>query len=705
MSLDFKWAFVSAAGAATLAAGKLLRRKRTASDWTFSAGMFALAAEQVCTGMTAQPPFVTDRMIAWQQWRMVAASFLPGIWIWFSLAYARGNAREFMAKWRVALAAAFILPVALALACRSQLVAGMRPGGVRLYWIFPLGWSGFVVNLMLLGAAILIVMNLERTFRASVGTMRWRIKFMLMGIGMLFIVRIYTTTQVLLYDGVDLSWEGLTSGTLLVAAVLTLVSFFRAGRLDLDVYPSHSLIQGSLTILLAGIYLLIVAVFANVAARLGGNHALAYEGLVVLVALVLFVLLLQSDRLRMLLGRWISRHFQRPLYDYRTVWRRFTESTASRVDQDELCRSLVRLAADVFQTLSVAIWIVDEKKEGLQLAASTFLSESKGRELALDRAEAAEVLAHFQLHPEPAQIETAEANFAGLLRRIHPSQFLKHEQRVCLPLTARNEVLALVILGDRVGGADFSPQDFDMLKCVGDHATASLLNVQLAHRLLQAKELEAFQTMAAFFVHDLKNAASTLSLMLKNLPVHFEDPAFREDALRGVSKSVAHINHVIGRLSLLRHELKINAVESDFNEIVRQVVAPLEGAPDFHVAQEFSFLPKLTLDREQIAKVVTNLVLNAQEAGAGRGTVRVATHQDKGWAVLTVQDEGCGMSPDFISHSLFRPFQTTKKNGLGIGMFQSKMIVEVHGGRIAVTSQPSRGTTFQVFLPVQRITG
>ncbi len=60
--------------------------------------------------------------------------------------------------------------------------------------------------------------------------------------------------------------------------------------------------------------------------------------------------------------------------------------------------------------------------------------------------------------------------------------------------------------------------------------------------------MEAFQTMSAFFVHDLKNTASTLNLMLQNLPVHFDDPAFREDALRGVSKTVAHINRLIGRL-------------------------------------------------------------------------------------------------------------------------------------------------------------
>jgi len=59
------------------------------------------------------------------------------------------------------------------------------------------------------------------------------------------------------------------------------------------------------------------------------------------------------------------------------------------------------------------------------------------------------------------------------------------------------------------------------------------------------------------------------------------------------------------------------------------------------------------------------------------------------------------MTPEFIAQSLFRPFQTTKKNGLGIGMFQSKMIVEAHGGRFSVESAPGKGTTFRVFLPLR----
>ena len=162
---------------------------------------------------------------------------------------------------------------------------------------------------------------------------------------------------------------------------------------------------------------------------------------------------------------------------------------------------------------------------------------------------------------------------------------------------------------------------------------------------MQAKELEAFQTMSAFFVHDLKNTASTLNLMLQNLPVHFDNPAFREDALRGIAKSGQHINNLIGRLSVLRHELQIRPEVSDLNDLVSKILASWNGSAAVQLAANLGPIPKFPFDAEQIHKVVTNLVLNAAEAVAANGQVRVQTSLAKGWVVLTVADNGCGMAP------------------------------------------------------------
>jgi putative PEP-CTERM system histidine kinase len=692
--------FFSAACSGTLAIGVLLRARRSAARWPFAVGMFVLAAEEVFGGLAANAGTPEDT-ISWQLWRLLALALLPGVWLVFSLGYARGDARESLARWRLPIAGAFMLPLSLAIAFRQDLVISLYRSTEGDDWMLRLNWPGLGLHLFLLVGSVLVLMNLERTFRASVGTIRWRIKFMLLGVGVLFIVRAYTSSQALLFRGIDHSLDQVNSGALLVAILLILRTSFRAGYFDMDVYPSQSVLQSSLTGLLAGVYLLIVGVSAKVVAYLGGDAAFALKAFLILVSLVLLAILLQSDHVRWHLGRFVSRNFQRPLYDYRTVWRKFTEGTASHVEQTGLCRALIKLMADMFQALSITIWLVDDKKETLTAVASTFRSETNNPFPGPHGEEATEVIRYFQDHPEPLDFESEKGSWAGKLKQWHPTQFPNGGNRVCLPIIGRGEVLGLVTLGDRVGGAAFSLQDFDMLKCVGDHAAASLLNVQLAQKLLQAKELEAFQTMAAFFVHDLKNAASTLNLMLRNLPVHFDDPAFREDVLRGISLTANRINHLVGRLGLLRHELKIDPVEADLNEVVAKSVAGLEKGLAFAIVKDLKPLHRLPIDSEQLSKVVTNLVLNATEAVSGNGQVRIATDEANGCAVITVADNGCGMTAEFIRRSLFRPFQTTKKSGLGIGMFQSKMIVEAHGGRITATSEPGKGTVFQVLLPVE----
>jgi len=178
--------------------------------------------------------------------------------------------------------------------------------------------------------------------------------------------------------------------------------------------------------------------------------------------------------------------------------------------------------------------------------------------------------------------------------------------------------------------------------------------------------------MSAFFVHDLKNAAASLNLMLKNLPVHFDDPAFRSDALRGAGNTARRIDQMIARLSALRQRPDVKPVEADLNALVSDAVDRLDVMPQVELTKELQPLPGIAADREQIQSVVTNLLLNARDAVGPGGRIQVRTDHRGGRVVLSVADNGCGMSPAFLKDSLFRPFQSTKKKGLGICMFPSR---------------------------------
>lgn len=688
-------AFIAALFSAALAFSVAWRGRRTAHR-SFAAGMFALSVESVFNGLALDARY-PEEQIFWEQCRLVTMSFLPGTWLFFSLSYGRGNYRDFLLRWRFILAAAFLVPMGLAILFHGKLISGVAlAGGHR---IFTLREFGVTLNLLFLAGAVLVLMNLERTFRSAVGTMRWRIKFMIVGLGVLFAVRCYGASQAILFHAVDLSLQIVNSVALVAACALVCRSLFRTGHFDVDIYPSHSLLQKSLTALLAGVYLVVIGIFANIVAFLGGDNAFAAKAFFVLIALVLLTVLLLSDRVRLWSARFVSRHFQRPQYDYRDLWRRFTESTASCISAGELAHATVKFTANIFRALSVTIWLVDENGEQLEFAASTSLSGPRIGELSREKEELRDLLAALKQKSGPFDIDLSYEKSAETLKKMHPAEFTGGGHRVCAPLAVGGQLLGLIILGDRIGGISFSGQDLDLLRCVADEIAASLLNAHLSKRLLQAKELEAFQTMSTFFVHDLKNAASSLNLMLKNLPVHFDDPAFREDALRGISKSVTHINRLIQRLTLLRHELKIAPTEGDLNDWISRSLAEFEKNSGANLIKELSPLPKVCFDREQLLKVLTNLALNAKEASAADKPIHVATSRVNGWAVLSVSDNGCGMNSEFLNRSLFRPFQTTKKNGLGIGMFQSKMIVEAHRGKIEVQSETGKGTTFRVFLP------
>jgi putative PEP-CTERM system histidine kinase len=244
----------------------------------------------------------------------------------------------------------------------------------------------------------------------------------------------------------------------------------------------------------------------------------------------------------------------------------------------------------------------------------------------------------------------------------------------------------------------------DLLKCIGDQVAASLLKLRLTEEIMERKELEVFQTMSAFLIHDLKNAASTLGLMLENLPTHFDKPAFREDALRGIGSAAGRINDLINRMNALRHELRLEAVELDLNAVVTDALSNLNGTLDTKLVTKFDQIPKISADRRHLQSVFTNLLLNARDAVGIDGRITVATTRQGEWVALSVSDNGCGMTEQFIKNSLFRPFRSTKKKGLGIGMFQSKTIVEAHHGKIHVESELGVGTTFRVILPLKHQT-
>ncbi len=692
MNLSSALAFGAALFCSALAFAVLIRKRLSIASGCFSAGMLLFAFESAFTGMSFEAASA-EKVAVWQTLALLTKSLLPGTWLCFSLSYSRGNYREFLARSRFLLVAAFLLPLFLVPAFHTPLINVLLTAKG---WWLKFGEAATILNALILILTVLILMNLERTFRSAVGTMRWRIKFFVLGLGVVFGAQIYIYSEGLLFSGQSLALAGVETGALLIGCTLMAIAYFRSDFGDVDIYPSRAALHTSLTVVVVGVYLFVVGVLAQIVARMGGSGNFPVYTFLVLLGIVLLAVLLLSDRFRQNVQHLLSRHFRRPQYDSRQIWSRFSECMSRGLDEAKLCAAAAKLISSTFNALSVTIWLDDAAKDGLIFAASTSKSQSDATQSI-----PSSTLTALRKISEPFNLEKAKQEWAEPLKQISFSQFREGGDRVGIPLVAADRWLGLAILADRVSGTGYSFEEYDLLKCIGDQIAASLLNLRLAGELMLGKEREAFQNISAFFVHDLKNTASTLNLMLQNLPVHFDDPAFRKDALRGISKTADRINQLIDRLGALRHKLELKPIECDLNQLVAEALETLNGVSEVKLVKELSPLPNLLADREQLQSVIMNVLLNARDAVSAGGQVIVRTDHRDGWASLSVVDNGCGMSPGFLRDSLFRPFQTTKKKGLGIGMFQSKMIIEAHRGSIQVKSELGIGTTFRILLPLK----
>ncbi|HWN96126.1 MAG TPA: GAF domain-containing protein, partial [Methylomirabilota bacterium] len=488
--------------ATSIAFRVLWRENFSIPGLAFGGGMLLLAVEAIL-GCLTWPGSPAEPTIALLQWRLTVMTLLPGVWLLFALTYSRGNYFVFLKSWRIVLAAFLLLPLATVILFHDHLISDGANSPLRL------GPAGRALHVFLIVGATTVLMNLERTFRASVGVMRWQLKFMIVGLGTLFLTRVYSSSQSLLYSTINPALDLFQTIALSIASILGFVSLHRAKTFNLDLQPSQTLVYQSLAVLLVGGYLLSVGFLAKAAALLGGSRTFPLQALLLLVALVALTMLLLSDRLRLHVRRFVSRHLRRPVHNFREVWSRFSEKTVGHVDETELCRATVKWIAETLDVLSVTAWLIPHGDGRLTFAASTALTEAAAERLTPDVEKTAQSLQKLREKPDAIDIDDSRESWVAALRDFHPAQFAKGGNRICIPMVAGNHLLGLIMVGDRVGNVPMSIEDLDLLKCIGDEVARDLARIRLSQRVAEAKELQAFQTMATFFVHDLKNTAWT----------------------------------------------------------------------------------------------------------------------------------------------------------------------------------------------------
>jgi len=231
----------------------------------------------------------------------------------------------------------------------------------------------------------------------------------------------------------------------------------------------------------------------------------------------------------------------------------------------------------------------------------------------------------------------------------------------------------------------------------------------LYHQLLQAEKMAALGTTISGVAHELNNPLATILTWSERLSSRDLDASMRRgiDAILREAERAARIVRNLLTFARKRHTTRTMV---DINQVVRETLALRsyeQRVTNISVIDALaSGIPSVFADPHQIQQVLLNLVINAEQAmltSNGRGTLMVRTWQDPDHEsiVLEVNDDGPGV-PEDVRTKIFDPFFTTKEvgKGTGLGLTVAYAIVEEHGGRMWLVSEPGAGASFYVELPV-----
>ena len=217
----------------------------------------------------------------------------------------------------------------------------------------------------------------------------------------------------------------------------------------------------------------------------------------------------------------------------------------------------------------------------------------------------------------------------------------------------------------------------------------------------------ALAELAGGFIHEIKNHLGTLGLNLQLLAEDFEDPQSQRErrALTRIQKLQAECQRLVDlsndflRFARLRDlPLELCSLAKVIEEMV-DFFEPTARAAGIDIKTYLSAdLPAVRLNRDMFKQALLNLMLNAEQALTGGGSITVQAILEPGHVCLSLIDTGHGMPPDVLA-KVFEPFYSTKSTGSGLGLATTRKIVEAHHGAIDVQSEVGKGTKFTIRLP------
>jgi len=554
-----------------------------------------------------------------------------------------------------------------------------------------------LLSRMGLTTSLLGLILLEQIYRNSGEAARDSLKYLVCGIGALFAYDLFLYSQAELLRGIMADAWNARGVLIAFAAPLIAIAVRREPQWSLDVFVSRQAVFYTTTFMGVGAYLLLMAAGGYYVRQFGGSWGRLGQVVFFGGALLLLVLLVGSSVLRRRTRVFLSKHFYRNKYDYRLEWLRFISTLSSGHDED-VRRTAIAAIAQIFSSPAGILWLADE-------ASARFVPVAAwpGRLDEVDKIEALPAsadlpafLARTQWIVDLQELARAPDTYGNFML----PDWLQSKRgfRIVSPLLQLDRLMGFVLLYDPPPPFELTYEDRDLLKTVGRHVATQIAQQEADRKLTESRQFEAYNRLTAFMMHDLKNSAAQLRLIVDNYERHKRNPEFIADAMGTVANAVERITRLIDQLRGSTAPERLARV--DLAEIAREAVRRCSVRQPRPALQRCE-AALVQANPERLTTVVEHVIRNAQDATSAAGSVSVAVSHRGPQAQLIVSDTGHGMDAEFLRDRLFRPFDSTKgAKGMGVGAYQVREYIQRLAGSVEVQSSPGQGTRFTISMPV-----
>jgi hypothetical protein len=552
------------------------------------------------------------------------------------------------------------------------------------------GWSALAFA-PLIATAVLGLVLTEQVYRRTDERLKWNMRPLVLAFGGIFLYDLVLYSDAQLFNVIDPSLWSARGAIDAMAIPLLAIAAMRNPEWKFGVAVSRGVLAGSTALLVAAGYLLGVAMMGYVVRYIGGSWGSVLATVLVFAAGLLLVLVTLSETFRAKVRVVIAKNFLAYRYDYREEWLKFTRTLSLPYPGESLGDACVRALASLVESPGGVLWLQRGDGSYEQRAHVGANGVEPGRPM--DDA-VVEFLRRTSWVIDIDEARRDQAKYEGLA--MPPWLDQAKGAWLVVPLATGDELIGCALLTRPRVQIDVNWEVLDLLRTAGRQASSYLAHMQATDALLEARKFEAFNRMSAFVVHDLKNLVAQLQLMLRNAQRHRANPDFQNDML-------ATVEHTVDRMNMMMRQLRSGATPVENARLV-----DLGSVAQRVKSVRASSHPRLELlvregvlavgHEERLERVIGHLVQNALDAVGDEGRVTVKVARVDTDAIVEVTDNGPGMSPEFVRERLFKPFESTKSSGMGIGAYESQQYVQGVGGRIEVDSQMGRGTTVRLVL-------